>query len=82
MKRRFWFLFLLREWLRWVEMKVGFLISDFHALETEVKMIMDLMGRKTKILVRISSGKDPHGIILLVVLLSDIAASPKRETRV
>ena len=60
-------------------MKVGFLISDFHAFETEVKMIMDLMGRKTKILVRISSGKDPHGIILLVVLLSDIAAFPQRE---
>ena len=60
-------------------MKVGFLISDFHAFETEVQMIMDLMGRKTKILVRISSGKDSHGIIKLVVLLSDIAASPKRE---
>ena len=60
-------------------MKVGFLISDFHVFETEVQMIMDLMGRKTKILVRISSGKDSHGIILLVVLLFDIAASPERE---
>ena len=60
-------------------MKDGLLISDFHAFETEVQMIIDLMGRKTKILVRISSGKDPHGIILLVVLLFDIAASPKRE---
>ena len=73
---------MLRERWRWVEMKVGLLISDFHAFETEVQMIIDLMVRKTKILVRISSGKDPHGIILLVVLLSDIAASPKRETRV
>ena len=82
MKRRFWFLFLLREWLRWVEMKVGFLISDFHAFEIEVQMIMDLMGRKTKILVRISSGKDSHGIIKLVVVLSNIATSPKRKTRV
>ena len=63
-------------------MKVGLLISDFHAFETEVQMIIDLMVRKRKILVRISLGKDPHGIILLVVLLSDIAASPKRETRV
>ena len=64
-------------------MKVGLLISDFHAFETEVQMIIDLMVRKTKILVRISSGKDPHGIIIkLVVVLSDIAASPKRETRV
>ena len=58
-------------------MKVEFLISDFHAFDTEVQMIMDLMGKKTKILVRISSGKDPHGIIILT--MSDIAASPKRE---
>ena len=62
---------------RWVEMKVGFLISDFHVFETEVQMIMDLMGRKTKILVRIPSGKDPHGIIILI--MSDITASLKRE---
>ena len=52
-------------------MKVGFWISDFHAFETEVQMIMDLMGRKTTIRVRISSGKEPHWTELL---LSDIAA--------
>ena len=44
---------------RWVEMKVEFWISDFH-FEIEVQMIMDLMDRKMKIWVRISSGKEPH----------------------
>ena len=51
-------------------MKVGFLIRDFQVFETEVQMIMDLIGRKVKIWVRISSGKYPHRIDLL---LSDIA---------
>ena len=51
-------------------MKVGFWIRDFQVLETEVQMIMDLIGRKVKIWVRISSGKYPHRIDLL---LSDIA---------
>ncbi|KAK9987362.1 hypothetical protein SO802_032313 [Lithocarpus litseifolius] len=37
--------FLLWDWWRWVEMKVGFWIRDFHAFETEVQMIMDLIGQ-------------------------------------
>ena len=30
-------------------MKVGFWIRDFHAFETEVQMIMDLIGKRRKI---------------------------------
>ena len=51
-------------------MKVGFLIRDFQVFETEVQMIMDLIGRKVKIWVRISSGKYPQRIDFLP---SDIA---------
>ena len=51
-------------------MKVGFLIRDFQVFETEVQMIMDLIGRKVKTWVRISSGKYPQRID---VLPSDIA---------
>ena len=51
-------------------MKVGFLIRDFQVLETEVEMIMDLIGRKVKTWVRISSGKYPQRIDFLP---SDIA---------
>ena len=51
-------------------MKVGFLIRDFQVFETEVQTIMDLIGRKVKIWERISSGKHPHQIDLL---LSNIA---------
>ena len=41
-----------------MEMKVGFKIKDFQVFETEVQIItMDLIGRKRKIWVRISSGK-------------------------
>ena len=43
-------------------MNVGFWIRDFQVLETEVQMIMDLIGRKVKIRVRISSGKYSHRI--------------------
>ena len=57
-------------------MKVGFWIRDFQVLETEVQMIMDLIGRKVKIWVRISSRKYPHRIDFL---LSDIAPVSKRE---
>ena len=57
-------------------MKVGFWIRDFQVLETEVQMIMDLIGRKVKIRVRISSGKYPHPIDLL---LSDIAPDFKER---
>ena len=58
-------------------MKVGFWIWDFHAFETEVQMIMDLIGKRRKISVAISEGKDSHRINLL--LLSDIAAFRERE---
>ena len=37
-------------------MNVGFWIRDFQVLETEVQMIMDLIGRKVKTRVKISSG--------------------------
>ena len=43
-------------------MKVEFWISDFH-FEIEVQMIMDLMDRKMKIWLRISSGKEPHHFV-------------------
>ena len=70
------FLFLLWEWGRGVEMKVGFLIRDFQVFETKVQTIMDLIGRKVKIWERISSGKHPHRIDLL---LFDIAPILERE---
>ena len=66
-------MFLLWEWWRWVEMKVGFWIWDFHAFETELQMNMDLIGKRRKISVAISKGKDSHQINLLL-LLSEIAA--------
>ena len=61
-------------------MKVGFWIWDFHAFETEVQMIMDLIGKRRKISVAILEGKDFHQInLLLLLLLSDIAAFRERE---
>ena len=59
-------------------MKVGFWIWDFHAFETEVQMIMDLIGKRRKISVAISEGKVSHRINLLLLLLSDIAAFRER----
>ena len=61
-------------------MKVGFWIRDFQVLETEVQMIMDLIGKRRKISVAISEGKDSHRINLLSLLSSDIAAFIERET--
>ena len=53
---------------------------DFHDFETEVQMIMDLIGKHRKISVAISEGKDFHQInLLLLLLLSDIAAFRERE---
>ena len=61
-------------------MKVGFWIWDFHGFDTEVQMIMDLIGKRRKISVAISEGKDSHRINLLLSLsLSDIAAFGERE---
>ena len=57
-------------------MNVGFWIRDFQVLETEVQMIMDLIGRKVKIRVKISSGKYSHPIDSL---LSDIAPDFKER---
>ena len=47
-------------------MKMGFWMRDFHVLQTEGNLMMDLMGRRRKTWVRISGGK-----------LSDIATSYK-----
>ena len=60
-------------------MKVGFWIWDFHAFEIEVQMNMDLIGKRRKISVAISEGKDSHRINLLLLLLSDIAAFRERK---
>ena len=57
-------------------MKVGLWMRDFQVLETEVQMIMDLLGRKVKIWVRISSGKYPNELTSCCLTLPPIA---KRE---
>ena len=59
-------------------MKVGFWIWDFHVFETEVQMIMDLIGKRRKMSVAISLGNDSHRIELL---LSDIAAELRERER-
>ena len=61
-----------------MEMKVGFWIWDFHVFETEVQMIMDLIGKRRKMSVAISVGNDSHQIELL---LSDIAAELRERER-
>ena len=48
---------LMERW-RWMEMKVGFWIMDFHVLETEVQVMIDFIGRCMRIWVTISSGKE------------------------
>ena len=57
-------------------MKVGLWMRDFQVLETEVQMIMDLLGRKVKIWVRISSGKYPNELTSCCLTLPPIS---KRE---
>ena len=47
--------------------------------ETEVQMIMDLIGKRRKISIAISEGKDSHQINLLLSLSSDIAVFRERE---
>ena len=66
-RRRLWLLVVV-EWWRWVEMKVGFWIMDFHVLHTQMELMMDLIGNRRRIWVTISSGKE-----------SDIAACFQRE---
>ena len=64
-----------------MKLNLGSRIRDFHFFETEVQIIMDLIGRRRKILVTMSSGKsDPHGFNVLL-LLSDIVAFKERGER-
>ena len=56
---------------------MGFWISLLQVLETEVQIMMDLIGKRRKISVTSSPGK--HSQFLLS---SDIAASKERETEV
>ena len=56
---------------------MGFGLGISMLFETEVQMIMDLIGKRRKISVAISEGKDSHPINLLL-LLSDIAAFRER----
>ena len=48
---------------------------DFHVLETEVEMMMDLIGNRRRIWVTISTGRESQ----LTLALSDIAACFQRE---
>ena len=41
-------------------MKVGFWIRDFHVLQNEVQVMMDLIGRGMRTWVRISRGRESH----------------------
>ena len=41
-------------------MKEGFWVRDFHVLQTEVQVMMDLMGSRMIISSRISRGKESH----------------------
>ena len=53
-------LLLLEDWWRCMEMKVGFWIRDFHVLQTEVQVTMDLTGGRMRTWVRISRGRESH----------------------
>ena len=54
---------------------MGFWISLLQVLETEVQIMMDLIGKRRKISVTISPGK--HSQFFL--LSSDIASSRERD---
>ena len=41
-------------------MKSGFRIRDLHVLQTEVNLTMDFVGRRRRILGRISGGTESH----------------------
>ena len=56
-------------------MKVRFWIRNFHVLETEVQVMMDLIGNRIRIWVCISSGREPQQL----TLVSDIVACFQRE---
>jgi hypothetical protein len=74
LKRRKWWLLLLllvMEWWRWEETKVGFWIRVFHGLQTQIQVRIDLIGRRRRIWVTMSAGKD-----------SNIVACFQREIRV
>ncbi|KAM3696749.1 hypothetical protein ACB098_06G063000 [Castanea mollissima] len=53
-------LFFLEEWWRWVDMKVGFWMRDFHVLQTELQVRIDLIGRRIRISVWISGSREFH----------------------
>ena len=50
-------------------MKVWFWIKEFQVFETEVHTMIDLIGRRKKIWVKISSGKDFYGILIFFVVV-------------
>ena len=49
---------------------------DFHVLQTEVEMMMDLIGNRRRIWVTISTGRESQ----LTLALSDIARVLERTT--
>ena len=50
-------------------MKVWFWIKEFQVFETEVHTMIDLIGRRKKIWVKISSGKDFYEILIFFVVV-------------
>jgi hypothetical protein len=49
-------------------MKVGFWIRDFHVLQTEVEIMMDLIGNRMRIWVTISTGKESQFTFLSAIV--------------
>ena len=47
-------------------MKVWFWIKEFQVFEIEVHTMINLIGRRKKIWVKISSGKDFYGILIFL----------------
>ena len=64
---------------RWMEMKVGFWIMDFHVFETEVQVMSDFIGRSKREWVRISGGRRSQSHIDSVCkfLVRDLETSAK-----
>ena len=49
-------------------MNVGFWIRDFHVLQTEVEIMMDLIGNRMRIWVTISIGKESQCTFLSAIV--------------